>query len=260
MKIPSRLLEIVQHKRREVETLQSRADELRKAALSRNDFRGFRRSLYFPGEMTLIAEVKKASPSEGDIAARIDPAEQAHLYEQSGANALSILTDEKFFKGSLDDLRAARERTQIPILRKDFIVAPAQIYESVVAGADAILLIAAALDDHELYDLYHRARDLQLDVLVETHDLREMDRALILGADIIGINNRNLHTFEINLQTTAELAEEIPNDCLAVAESGIRTREDVLFCQQQGINTLLIGTTLMRSADVKEAIRQLLGK
>lgn len=260
MEMPSRLLEIVQQKRIEAEALKSRAAELRKAALTRNNFRGFRRHLYLPSEMTLIAEVKKASPSEGDIAVGIDPAEQAALYEQCGANALSILTDKKFFKGSLDDLRAAREMTRIPVLRKDFIVSPLQVHESVAAGADAILLIVAALNDNELHDLYHLARDLQLDVLVETHDLREMDRALELGADIIGINNRNLHTFEINLETTAELAQEIPSDCIAVAESGIQTREDVVFCQQQGINTLLIGTTLMRSPDVKGTIQQLLGK
>ncbi|MFZ5805614.1 MAG: indole-3-glycerol phosphate synthase TrpC [Verrucomicrobiota bacterium] len=259
MKIPDRLAEIIAHKKREVESLKEKEATLKKLALKRENFRSFRRHLFFPGEITLIAEVKKASPSAGDIALNTDVVQQAMTYEAAGAHAVSVLTDEKFFKGSLADLENVRDAVKLPVLRKDFIVTPAQIYEASVAGADAILLIVAALDDHDLNDFYNRARDIQLDVLVEVHDLREMDRALDTGADIIGINNRNLHTFEVNLQSTAELAQEIPNDCLAVSESGIRTRDDVLFCRAEGINTILVGETLMKSANSAEKIRELLG-
>lgn len=260
MKIPDKLAEIIAQKKQEVDKLKDQSSWLKKTALKRNDFRSFRGNLYAPGEMTLIAEVKKASPSAGDIAPDIIPIEQAQTYETAGAHALSVLTDEQFFKGDLDDLFAIRKEVNLPILRKDFIIAADQIYESVISGADAILLIVAALDDKMLYELYNRARDAQLDVLVEVHDLREMDRALDIEADIIGINNRNLHTFEVNLQTTLDLAEEIPNDCLAVSESGIKTRDDAKALWKAGINTLLVGETLMRSGNIAETIADLLGR
>lgn len=255
-----KLAEILAAKRIEAEALEPRAAALKKAAFQRNDFRGFRRRLFQPGSATLIAEVKKASPSAGVIAADFNPVHQAREYARSGAHALSILTDEKFFQGRLEYLQEVRDQVDLPILRKDFTLTVPQIHESVVAGADAILLIVAALDDDQLTRLYNEAKDCQLDVLVEVHDLEEMDRALELGADIIGINNRNLRTFAVSLQTTAALAPEIPPDVLGITESGIKTGEDVAFCRGEGIDCFLIGETLMRSGNVPEGVTALFGE
>ncbi len=254
----NKLLEILEHKKTEVEKLVPHADELRRLAFMRDDFRGFRRALFQPGEATLIAEVKKASPSAGVIAPNFNPVDVAREYEAAGAHALSVLTDEKFFQGSLEHLRDIREQVDLPLLRKDFIISELQIYEAAVAGADAILLIVAALEPEELVQLYNRAKDLQLDVLVEVHNMAEMDRAVDLDADMIGINNRNLKTFEVSLGTTEELAPEIPADCLAVTESGIKTPEDVRYCRMQGVDCFLIGETLMRSGNVKQTVSELL--
>jgi indole-3-glycerol phosphate synthase len=179
------------------------------------------------------------------------------LYEKGGAGAISVLTDREFFQGSLDDLLAVRSEVKIPVLRKDFILTEAQVYESVASGADAFLLIVAALTDDELKRLYELGRTLQSDVLVEVHDLREMDRALAIDAEIIGINNRNLHTFVVDLKTTEELAPEIPADCLGISESGIRNREDVQMITAQGIHCMLVGEALMRDADPAAAIEDL---
>jgi indole-3-glycerol phosphate synthase len=254
----SKLYEIVAHKRQEVKRLEEHAKDLRKNALLRNEFRGFKRRLFKPGEITLIAEVKKASPSAGVIAEDFDPVQQARVYGAAGAHAISVLTDEKFFQGSLLDMKQVREQVELPVLRKDFIVSPLQVYEASVAGADAILLIVAALEKGELKDLHNLASDLQLDVLVEVHDLKEMDQAVDIGAEIIGINNRDLHTFEIHLETTLKLAEEIPSECLAVSESGIKTREDVKLLRDAGMNCILVGETLMRSKDIHSKIHELL--
>jgi indole-3-glycerol phosphate synthase len=210
--------------------------------------------------VALIAEVKKASPSAGIIAADFNPLSQAREYARGGAHALSVLTDEKYFQGHLTYLRQIREQVDLPLLRKDFILHELQIYESVVAGADCILLIVASLDESQLLSLYNQARSCQLDVLVEVHDLAEMERALDMGADMIGINNRNLKTFEVNLATTEKLAEEIPNDTVAISESGIRTGEDVRRVRAAGINAVLVGETLMRAKNVPEKMRELLLK
>jgi indole-3-glycerol phosphate synthase len=253
-----KLAEIIAWKRKEIEPLLPREKEMRRQALLREDFRGFRDVLFQPGYPTLIAEVKKASPSAGVIAADFDPVRQALAYEAAGANALSVLTDEKFFQGKLEYLQQIREQVDLPLLRKDFTVAPVQIYEAVLAGADAILLIVAALSDDELIRLYETAKACQLDVLVEVHNLEEMDRALDIDADIIGINNRNLKSFEVSLETSADLAPEIPAETLAISESGIRTREDIVFLQSQGIFCYLIGETLMRSGDLDGTVRELL--
>ncbi|GAB4251074.1 MAG: indole-3-glycerol phosphate synthase TrpC [Candidatus Methylacidiphilales bacterium] len=258
-KLNDKLLEILARKDAEVQALLPQQTDLRRAALLRNDFRGFRRTLDRPGEPTVIAEVKKASPSAGLIAPDFDPVRQAHLYKAAGAHALSVLTDELFFRGHLDHLRQVREAVDLPILRKDFTVHPVQIYEAAAAGADAILLIVAALDDDTLARLFDIARTCQLDALVEVHNLEEMDRALDLGADLIGINNRNLRTFEVDLQTSLNLAQEIPSDVLGVAESGIKTRDDIRALQQEGIYCYLIGETLMRSGEPGSTLRDLVG-
>jgi len=252
-----RLGAILASKRKEAEAIEGKKEELRRLALLRNDFRGFRTNLFQPEMVTVIAECKAASPTAGKISEKYDPVAQALLYEKGGAGAISVLTDREFFHGSLDDLLAVRSEVRIPVLRKDFILTEAQVYESVASGADAFLLIVAALADDELKRLYELGRTLQSDILVEVHDLREMDRALAIDAEIIGINNRNLHTFVVDLKTTEELAPEIPADCLGISESGIRTREDVQMITAQGIHCMLVGEALMRDSDPAAAIEDL---
>jgi indole-3-glycerol phosphate synthase len=254
----NKLAEINATKAEEIKRLEPHAAELRRQALLRNDFRPFRAALQLGDDVAIIAEVKKASPSAGIIAPNFNPLSQAREYARGGAHALSVLTDEKYFGGHLADLKQLRAEVALPLLRKDFILHPLQIYESVIAGADAILLIVASLDDAMLRQLYETARACQLDVLVEVHDLPEMERALELGADLIGINNRNLKTFEVDLATTEALAEEIPNDTVAVSESGIRTAEDVRRVRSAGVNAVLVGETLMRAPNVPAKLAELL--
>lgn len=257
----NKLAEIIASKEAEWQRLEPLAPALKKAALARTEFRGFRNAINRGEEVGLIAEVKKASPSVGIIAPNFNPINQAREYARGGAHALSVLTDEKYFQGKLSYLEDIRTQVDLPLLRKDFIVHEYQIYESSVAGADAILLIVAAFpDDAVLQHLFDTAATCHLDVLVEVHDLREMDRALDLGADIIGINNRNLKTFQVDLKTTEQLAEEIPSDCVAVSESGIKTEADVRFVREQGINAILVGETLMRADNIPAKIAELLLK
>lgn len=251
-----KLAEIIATKHREVEALLPRAAHIRAAALQRNEFRGFRAALDRGSDrLGVIAEVKKASPSVGIIDPNFDPIRQARLYLDGGASCLSILTDELYFKGSLSYLSRIAEFSTAPLLRKDFTVHPVQIHEAVVAGADAILLIVAALDDEQLKRLYHEARDFQLDVLVEVHDLPEMERAIDLGADLIGINNRNLKTFAIDLAVTEALVDEVPDEVLLVSESGLKTPADAQRVLDAGANAVLIGESLMRSDDPGAAIQ-----
>ncbi|NNC88080.1 MAG: indole-3-glycerol phosphate synthase TrpC [Akkermansiaceae bacterium] len=250
-----KLAEIIAHKRTEIDALIPLTGKLKAAALQRNDFRGFRSALdRGPRQLGVIAEIKKASPSAGVIDPDFDPLKQARMYIDGGASCMSILTDEKFFQGSLSYLAQIARGPTVPLLRKDFIVHPAQIYEAVVAGADAVLLIVAALDAATLRDLYDTARDLQLDVLVEVHDLPEMERALDLGADLIGINNRNLKTFTTDLATTEALADEAPDSVLLVSESGIHSLADAQRALDAGANAILVGEALMRSHVPGEAI------
>jgi indole-3-glycerol phosphate synthase len=250
-----KLAQIIATKHLEVEALLPRAEHLRASALQRNDFGGFRAALdRGPGRLGVIAEVKKASPSVGVIDPDFDPLRQAQRYLDGGASCLSVLTDESYFQGSLSHLAAISRISQAPLLRKDFTIHPLQIHEAVIAGADAILLIVAALDDDQLRRLHDEARAFQLDVLVEVHDLREMERALELGADLIGINNRNLKTFQIDLATTEQLAEEAPDEVLLVSESGIRSLEDARRVLDAGANAVLIGESLMRAMDPSREI------
>ena len=256
----NKLDEINASKAEEIKKLEPMAAELRKLALLRNDFRGFRSALQLGNDVAIIAEVKKASPSVGVIKEDFNPLSQAREYARGGAHALSVLTDEKYFHGHLSYLKQIREQVDLPLLRKDFIVHELQIYESVVAGADAILLIVAGLENPDLIRLYHQAKSCQLDVLVEVHNLDEMERALDIGADMIGINNRNLKTFEVDLATTESLAEEIPSDAVAISESGIKTGDDVRRVRACGINAVLVGETLMRAKNVPEKLAELLLK
>jgi indole-3-glycerol phosphate synthase len=247
---PDKLAEIVAHKRTEIAALLPSAGKLRAAALQRNEFRGFRSALdRGPDRLGVIAEVKKASPSAGVIDPDFDPVRQARRYFDGGASCLSILTDQKFFQGSLSYLAKISEFSAAPLLRKDFIIDPVQIYEAVIAGADAVLLIVAGLEEENLKRLHQEARDLQLDVLVEVHDLPELERALDLDADLIGINNRNLKTFSTDLGTTEKLADELPDNVLLVSESGIRTPADAARVLAAGANAVLIGESLMRAND-----------
>lgn len=258
----NRLDEIIAHKRKEIEKILPLTDKLRFAAAQRNDFRSFINALRDPAlevdpAMSVIAEVKKASPSVGIISTDFDPVAIATEYASCGANAISVLTDEKFFQGKLSYLSLIREKVSLPLLRKDFIVHEAQIYETVVAGADAILLIVAVLTQEELIRFLDIAHTYQLDVLVEIHDLAELDRAMETDAKIIGINNRNLKTFEVNLDTTRQLAEEFDPDLIMVSESGLSTGEDSRKVQQWGADAVLVGEALMRSEDKAAKMEEL---
>lgn len=251
-----KLAEIVAHKRTEVEGLLPRLEKLKAAALQRNEFRGFRSALDVGSDrLAVIAEVKKASPSAGVIDPAFDPLRQARLYIDGGASCMSVLTDQKFFQGSLADLTSIARTSPIPLLRKDFAIHEVQLYEAVVAGADAILLIVAALDAATLRHLHETARSFQLDALVEVHDLPEMERAIDLGADLIGINNRNLKSFVTDLAVTEKLAEEAPDNVILVSESGIGSPADALRALDAGANAILVGESLMRADIPSEEIR-----
>jgi indole-3-glycerol phosphate synthase len=211
------------------------------------------------GTCGLIAEFKRASPSGGVIRPGADPADIARAYAQAGAACLSILTDGPYFQGTLADLQAARAAVALPILRKDFIIDPWQVYESRAAGADCILLIMAALTDAQAIELEGTARDLDLDVLVEVHNEEELGRALGLQTPLLGINNRNLKTLQTDIETTIELANQVPPDRMLITESGIRTHEDVKRLAAVGAHCLLVGESLLRQPDVIAATRTLLG-
>ncbi|MBK8090487.1 MAG: indole-3-glycerol phosphate synthase TrpC [Verrucomicrobiaceae bacterium] len=247
----NKLDEIIAQKHLEIQKLLPRAEKLRAAAATRDDVRSFYDALRADTtRLAMIAEVKRASPSAGTISADFDPLTIARGYEKAGASAISVLTDEKFFQGRLDYLSLIRQQLDIPCLRKDFIIHEAQIFEAVVAGADAILLIVAALDQPTLEHLLEVAHTFQLDALVEVHDLPELERALATDARIIGVNNRNLKSFTVDLGTTEQLAEEVPDDIILVAESGIKTPQDAARLAEAGADALLVGETLMRSANV----------
>lgn len=245
----SRLDEILRVKRGEIELLRPRREELRTAALLRNDLRGFGAALTRTdaGQVALIAEVKKASPSAGVIVESFHPVEIAQNYARAGAAAISVLTDEQFFQGHLNYLQAIRDAVPTPLLRKDFILDEVQVAQSSAAGADAILLIVAALTQPQLEELLAAAATYQLDVLVEVHTLPELERALDADAQIIGINNRNLATFEVDLSVTEKLSEEVPAGVILVSESGIRSAQDVARVKACGADAVLIGEALMRA-------------
>jgi len=227
----------------------------------RPDRRDFVAALRKPqrGEMALIAEVKKASPSAGVICVDFDPVRIARAYEQAGATCLSVLTDEQFFQGSLDSLRQIRSAVGLPLLRKDFLIDDRQIPQSLEAGADAVLLIVRILDDARLRRFHTLAGAVGLAALVEVHDEAELERALAIGAKLIGVNNRDLDTFKVDLATTERLSGRVPEDVLLVAESGIHTREDVHRVQRAGPGAILVGESLMKNpAEISERVRALL--
>jgi len=261
---------IVAQKRLEIAQLPTRiiaAGDLRDAMLERTERRDFVAALRRPGagaDVALIAEVKKASPSAGVICPDFDPVRIAREYESAGATCLSVLTDEKFFQGSLDYLRQIRAAVKIPLLRKDFVIDEKQILEAIEWGADAILLIVAILDDRQLREFRILAEGAGLAVLVEVHDDAELDRALASGARLIGVNNRDLKTFTVDLATTERLALKLfaapdAGDCLLVAESGIHTRDDVIRLTKCGARAILVGESLVRGGEIVRKTRALLG-
>lgn len=207
----------------------------------------------------LIAEVKKASPSQGLIRPDFDPAQIAFIYASVGVHALSVLTDERYFQGNLFNIALAKSQCNLPILRKDFIADPYQVYESKVAGADAILLIVAGLDQGNLIDLHQLATDLGLDVLVEVHSEPELERAVELGAPIIGVNNRDLATFQVDLAVSERLIPKLPAGTISVCESALSTHADVLRAQIAGANAVLIGTSFCSSPDIGAKVKEVMG-
>ena len=232
--------------------------DLESSLHARGDDRPFNEALVRPG-LSLIAEFKRRSPSAGEISATATVAEQVGAYERGGAAALSVLTEERHFGGSLGDLRDARAACSLPILRKDFIVDPYQLLEAAVYGADAVLLIAWALDDARLREMYETARGLDLDCLVEVHDGEELERALRIDAEVIGINNRNLDEGTVDVATTYELMPDVPAGKTVVAESGISTRAELDELERVGVDAVLIGSALMLSADPEALTRELTG-
>jgi indole-3-glycerol phosphate synthase len=255
--------EILAEKRRELEAAQARVAPAALAARARAALaptRGFRRALLARGEgPRVIAELKRSSPSKGEIRPDFDPVAIARAYQAGGAAALSVLTDERFFGGSLAVLEQVRAASRLPLLRKDFVLDAYQIDEARVAGADAVLLIVAALAPAEVARLREHAVGLGLDVLVEVHDEAELDVAKGAGADLIGINNRDLRTFETDLGVTERLAKRVPEGALVVAESGIHARADLARLERAGAAAFLVGESLMRQPDPGLALRRLLG-
>src|SRR5271154_2659993 len=221
--------------------------------------RDFAGALARAGKINIISELKKASPSRGIIREEYAPAVLAASLEEAGAAALSVLTEEDFFSGSLGDLKEASKVTKIPILRKDFIIDPWQVWEARAAGADSFLLIAAILDDATLKDLLELGRSLKMEALVEVHDGGELDRVVHAGARIIGVNNRDLRDFQVHIETSLALIEKIPDECVAVSESGLRTHADIERLRTAGFDAFLIGERLMKDADPAAALGALRG-
>jgi len=262
--MPNVLEKIAAYKAEEVAALKQNIStaDMRAKALATSKPRGFKAALDQVAVTgpALIAEVKKASPSKGIIREDFDPVAIAKAYTEGGAACLSVLTDTPSFQGSMDILRDVRAATDRPILRKDFMLDPIQVYEARAAGADAILIILSMTDDKTNRVLIDAAKEMDLDILVETHDADEIRRAVALGADLIGINNRNLKTFETSLDTFTALAPLAPSGATLVAESGIFTNEHILRLAGDGAKAYLVGESLMRQDDVKQATERLLGK
>jgi indole-3-glycerol phosphate synthase len=245
--LPGVLAEIVRTKRAELAALAARAPELEAAAERAPPPRDFHAALAAHDRVALVAECKRRSPGAGAIRPDLDPAALARDYAAAGARALSVLTDETYFGGTLADLSAARTAVQLPVLRKDFTLDPLHVVEARAAGADAVLLIVRILDDAALRALHDRATTLRMSVLVEVHDRAELARAVDLGATLIGINNRDLSTFRTDLATTLDLLDAVPDDVTVVSESGIRDRADVDRLGEAGVDAILVGETLLRA-------------
>lgn len=253
---------IVARKRVEIAAAKAARPEaaLRDAIPDAPPVRDFFAALAAPGPIKLIAEVKKASPSKGIIRADFQPVAIASIYAAHGASCISVLTDEPFFQGKLEYLRAIRQHVAVPLLRKDFILDPYQLLEARVAGADAVLLIAECLEDCHLRQLHNAALELGMTPLVEFYEPANLERVLAAGATLIGVNNRDLRTFDVDLNHTIRMRAKIPADCLLVAESGIHSRDDALLLQESGVDAMLVGEYLMSQNDIGAAVDVLLGR
>ncbi len=259
---PDILIKILKRKREEIDERTAKLPEeaLRERLAAASPVRGFVSAIkrkIAAGEAAVIAEVKKASPSKGVIRESFDPGQIAASYEKGGAACLSVLTDIDFFQGADEYLQQVRGACVLPVLRKDFIIDPYQVYEARAMGADCILLIVAALDDARMHALSELAQSLGMDVLVEVHDAQELQRALKLDLPMVGINNRNLRTFELSLATTVELLDQIPGEVVVVTESGIHTPDDVALMRANGVNAFLVGEAFMRAAEPGEKLAEL---
>jgi indole-3-glycerol phosphate synthase len=254
--------DIIANKKEELAETKRRAPltDMKSRAADAEPTRGFGAALSGCDEIRLIAEVKKASPSKGVIRENFDPVKIARLYESSGASCISVLTEQKFFQGRLEYLDAIRKSVALPLLRKDFIIDAYQIFEARAAGADAVLLIAACLEREQLEDFLGVAKEIGLDALVESHTYKELDKSLLAGASLVGVNNRDLLSFTVSLQTTLDLLKDIPEDRTAVSESGITTREDALMLRKAGVDAILVGESLMREKDIGKKVKELLGQ
>jgi indole-3-glycerol phosphate synthase len=253
---------IVAAKRREIADCRVRTSEteLRRKLADAPPPRDFFAALAAPGPIRLIAEVKKASPSAGVIRSDFDPVAIAKIYEEHGASCLSVLTDEPFFQGRLEYLEAVRAEVAIPVLRKDFILDSYQLLEARAAGADAVLLIAECLDDCNLRKLHNEAIELGMTPLVELYDPENLDRVLEAGATLVGVNNRDLRTFRVDLEHTLRLRPRVPDHCVMVSESGVKTHADVQRLEAAGVDAILVGESLMRQPNIGVAVDQLLGR
>ena len=255
------LEEIVATKRREIDAARARtsADKLRAALADAPPPRDFFAALARPGPIQLVAEIKKASPSAGVIRNDFDPVTIGKTYAAHGAACISVLTDEEFFQGSLEYLRHVRAAVDLPVLRKDFIIDAYQLLEARATGADAVLLIVECLDDCQLRALHNEALELGMSPLVELYEPANLSRVLEAGATLVGVNNRNLHTFDVDLDHTLRMRERVPDDCVLVGESGIKTPADVARLEAAGVDAILVGESLMREPDIGAAVDRLMG-
>jgi indole-3-glycerol phosphate synthase len=254
--------DIVASKREEVELAKAETpvEKLREQSAQAPSPRDFLGPLSLGPPIRLIAEVKKASPSAGIIRADFDPAGIARIYQKHGASCISVLTDGPYFQGSLEDLEKVRAAVDLPVLRKDFIIDPYQVWQSRAAGADAVLLIAECLDDYTLHKLHDAIVELGMTPLVEIHQSENLRRALDAGSQLVGINNRDLRTFHTDLDHCIRLRRQVPAGRIVVGESGIRTRRDVEQLQTAGLHAMLVGETLMAKSDIRKAVDELLGR
>jgi indole-3-glycerol phosphate synthase len=256
IRMHARLKEILAHKMREIQDLKRRG----LPALGKGDtprIRDFKGAISVPGKIGLIAEIKFNSPSEGGIREKMDPCTIGRIYEDSGAVAISLLTDHRFFNGDLDQLPRLKQAVSLPILRKDFILDEIQIRESLLYGADAVLLIARILSKEQLKELLALCKEARLAPLTEVHDLQDLEKAIDCRAETIGINNRNLETFELDFRTTIKLAPRVPEKCTLVSESGIFDKEDIRRLTGRGIQAVLVGTSIMKSSDMRRKVQDL---
>jgi len=252
----SQLLRIIAEKELEVESLKEES-----LSTGRNmdvlPVRNFKAAISAPDRIALIAEIKFASPLAGIIREKMDPVSIGRIYEKNGARAISLVTDKRFFRGDINQLRRLKKSLSLPLLRKDFLIDPIQVRESFLHGADAVLLIARLLSPQQLCDLLAACREFGLAPLTEIHDLNDLEKAVKCGAQIIGINNRDLDTFEVNIRTTLDLAPLIPKSCVVISESGITTQQDIRLLKKTAVDAVLVGTSLMKSNNIAAKIREL---